>query len=62
MAQKVSSQATRKSYEMVQMQLEVCISQERADIGLVCGKTTDMTGQIALSGFPLGSCDPIPLA
>jgi hypothetical protein len=61
-AQTMTNQQTRKQYEIIQLQLDVCISQGRADIGLVCGKTTDMKGHTGVSGFPLGNCEPIPLA
>ncbi|KAK4447447.1 hypothetical protein QBC34DRAFT_303234 [Podospora aff. communis PSN243] len=56
-----TNRQTGKTFETIQLQLDVSISQERADIGLMCGKTTDMMGRTGVNGFPLGSCGPIPL-
>ncbi|KAK0706431.1 hypothetical protein B0T26DRAFT_680119 [Lasiosphaeria miniovina] len=50
-----------KEYEIIQLQLDVSINQERADIGLMCGKTTDGTGRMGVNGFHLGNCDPFSL-
>lgn len=61
-AQTVSNSQTGKTYEVFQLQLDISISQERADIGLMCGKTTGMMGHTGVNGFPLGSCEPIALS
>ncbi|KAM7208581.1 chaperone protein DnaK, partial [Naviculisporaceae sp. PSN 640] len=60
-AQTVSNPRTGKTFEVFQLQLDVSISQERADIGLMCGKVVDMTGHRAVDGFPLGHCPTIHL-
>jgi len=58
-AQRVTSPQTKKSYDSVQLQLEITVQHDRADIALVCGKTVDMMGRIGYQGFPLGVAQPI---
>ena len=58
-AQNVTNPATRKTYESIQMQLEITISRDRADIVLVCGKVVNAMGGMTREGFPLGSAEPI---
>src|SRR3569833_134054 len=58
-AQRVPSRQTKKSYDSVQLQLELTVQHDRADIALVCGKTVDMMGRTGYQGFPLGAALPI---
>lgn len=58
-AQTVTNTRTKKTYETLQMQLEITVHQDRADIVLVCGKTVDMLGRISHEGFLLRSAEPI---
>lgn len=58
-ARTVTNPRTKKTYETLQMQLEISLSQDRADIALVCGNTVDMMGQISNRGFLLHSAEPI---
>jgi hypothetical protein len=61
-AHTVTNPRTKKTYESLQMQLEIVLSQDRADISLVCGNTVDMMGQISTRGFLLHSAEPILFA
>ncbi|KAG7284675.1 hypothetical protein NEMBOFW57_009284 [Staphylotrichum longicolle] len=58
-ARTVTNPRTKKTYETLQMQLEISLSQDRADIALVCGNTVDMMGRISNRGFLLRSAEPI---
>jgi hypothetical protein len=54
-----SNRRTGKTYESIELQLEIVISHDRAEIMLVCGKVTDGKGHTTREGVLLGNTEPI---
>ncbi|KAK5660272.1 hypothetical protein OQA88_12812 [Cercophora sp. LCS_1] len=57
----MTNQEAKKGYQSVELQLEICVDRDGANIDLLCEQIKDANGRVARGGVRLGGCKiPFP--